>query len=262
MVLLQPDSPESYRSPKRKRDEREHAIDRHFVRQPLPHLHTTGQQWPLSRLDTLTSTAGDGSPRTNVAGRLQVLEIQDRFDLNNAIDKAGLEVDAPAQDTAWSHTGTGALSDEECQAPTRLEYNSQDVLQHPRHKISTSVESPASPSDEHPHTKRRSRSPPLNGQPQDSFWHESEITGHLMMDPNDDGYGINGIGFKPTPAAAWARSQRRKQQLANYKSREAREARERRSERRRLAPVEEHVDGKDEITTKKVARVRFQEALS
>jgi hypothetical protein len=53
------------------------------------------------------------------------------------------------------------------------------------------------------------------------------------MDPLDDGYGVNGVGFRPTAAVAYARTQRRKQQLADWKSREAREARQRRSERRK-----------------------------
>jgi hypothetical protein len=64
-------------------------------------------------------------------------------------------------------------------------------------------------------------------------WHDDEITGHDPNDPDDDGEGINGIGFKPTSAEAYARSQRRRQQMAEYKNREAREARKNRIERRR-----------------------------
>ncbi|TGO50740.1 hypothetical protein BCON_0177g00160 [Botryotinia convoluta] len=64
-------------------------------------------------------------------------------------------------------------------------------------------------------------------------WHNNEITGHKPDDPDDDGEGINGIGFRPTSALAYARTERRKQQMADYRSREAREARARRSERRR-----------------------------
>ncbi|KAF9884056.1 hypothetical protein FE257_002342 [Aspergillus nanangensis] len=63
-------------------------------------------------------------------------------------------------------------------------------------------------------------------------WHDSEITGHDPTDPSDDGTGINGIGFKPTAAMAWARSQKRQKQVAAWKTREARDARERRKERR------------------------------
>ncbi|KAL3482393.1 hypothetical protein BJX99DRAFT_252645 [Aspergillus californicus] len=63
-------------------------------------------------------------------------------------------------------------------------------------------------------------------------WNDSEITGHNPTDPDDDGYGLNGIGFKPTAAISWARSQKRQKQVAEWKYREAREARERRRERR------------------------------
>ncbi|KAL5000216.1 hypothetical protein BDV10DRAFT_162900 [Aspergillus recurvatus] len=78
------------------------------------------------------------------------------------------------------------------------------------------------------------RSPTLPGAEVEDLltWSDSEITGHNPTDPDDDGYGINGIGFKPTAAIAWARSQRRKKQVAEWKNREAREARERRRERR------------------------------
>lgn len=87
-------------------------------------------------------------------------------------------------------------------------------------------------------------------------WHESEITGYAPTDPTDDGYGLNGIGFKPTAAMAWVRSQKRKQQLAEYKSREAKEARQRRSERRRLGEGStESSSGKGKA---KAASVRFE----
>lgn len=80
---------------------------------------------------------------------------------------------------------------------------------------------------------RRKSPPPTSSAADDSLtWHDSEITGHDPNDPNDDGYGINGIGFKPTAAMAWNRSQKRQKQLAEWKSREAREARERRREKR------------------------------
>ncbi|KAI1398952.1 hypothetical protein F4819DRAFT_436960 [Hypoxylon fuscum] len=64
-------------------------------------------------------------------------------------------------------------------------------------------------------------------------WHEDEITVYDPQDKDDDGTGINGIGFKPTPAIAHARAQKRKQQLAEYKKREESEARAKRNERRR-----------------------------
>ena len=64
-------------------------------------------------------------------------------------------------------------------------------------------------------------------------WHDDEITIYDPDDSDDDGTGINGIGFKPTPAIAYERTVRRRQQLAEYRKREEREARAKRSQRRR-----------------------------
>jgi hypothetical protein len=83
-----------------------------------------------------------------------------------------------------------------------------------------------------PSQRKKSPSPPLST----LTWQDSEITGHLTgptTDPDDDGTGLNGIGFRPTPAIAQARAQRRRQQVLDWKAREAREARAKRSERRR-----------------------------
>lgn len=64
-------------------------------------------------------------------------------------------------------------------------------------------------------------------------WQDSEITGHeIHRSLGDDGEGINGIGFRPTPAIAQARRQKRKHQLSEWRAREAREARQRRFEKR------------------------------
>jgi hypothetical protein len=87
-------------------------------------------------------------------------------------------------------------------------------------------------SSSHPRPLNRSLSPP----PSALTWHDSEITGHLAdpsTDPDDDGTGLNGIGFRPTPAMAYARSQKRRQQLNEWKARETREARAKRHDRRR-----------------------------
>lgn len=65
-------------------------------------------------------------------------------------------------------------------------------------------------------------------------WHEDEITIYDPDDSDDDGTGINGIGFKPTPAIAHARWVKRRRQLAEYRKREERDARARRSAARRL----------------------------
>ena len=67
-------------------------------------------------------------------------------------------------------------------------------------------------------------------------WQDHEITGH-EIDPggDDDGEGINGIGFRPTTAIAAARQHRRRQQVNEWRAREAKEARQKRFERRRIA---------------------------
>ena len=85
------------------------------------------------------------------------------------------------------------------------------------------------------------KSPPLASSSDITFfdltWQDSEITGHLALDPDDDLTGMNGIGFKPTPQVAYARAQARRKQVTEWKNREAREARARRAEGRRRAMV-------------------------
>lgn len=63
-------------------------------------------------------------------------------------------------------------------------------------------------------------------------WQEDEITVYDPDDKDDDGTGINGVGFRPTPAIAHARSLKRKQQITEYRKREESEARARRTQRR------------------------------
>ncbi|PLB53091.1 hypothetical protein P170DRAFT_434810 [Aspergillus steynii IBT 23096] len=83
-----------------------------------------------------------------------------------------------------------------------------------------------------PRSQRRSPPPPHTPPENPLTWHDSEITGHDPTDPSDDGYGINGLGFKPTASMAWNRSQKRQKQITDWRSRESREARERRREKR------------------------------
>jgi hypothetical protein len=65
-------------------------------------------------------------------------------------------------------------------------------------------------------------------------WQDDEITGHLMLDSDDDGTGINGIGFRPTPSIARQRAAQRRRQVQEWKLRQNMEERERRAERRRM----------------------------
>lgn len=89
----------------------------------------------------------------------------------------------------------------------------------------------------------------------DTTWQDSEITGHeIHAALGDDGEGINGIGFRPTPAIAQARSQKRKHQLSEWRAREAKEARQRRYEKRQGCSVD--AAGGDEAQRRVV---RFEE---
>lgn len=95
--------------------------------------------------------------------------------------------------------------------------------------------------------------------PSSLHWDDSEITGHDPSDPEDDGEGINGIGFKPTAAMARDRSERRRRQLEQYKKREdaeARAARAKRGEARRRAMMGEEDKAKEDAEAR---RVRFAE---
>ncbi len=94
------------------------------------------------------------------------------------------------------------------------------------------------------------------------WWQPAEITGQDLDDPNDDGYGINGIGFVPTPAVTRARTEGRRRQIAAWKLREAREARQRRSDRRRHRNIEcggagNIIAGLPDDETKQGRKVRF-----
>ncbi|KAF2501385.1 hypothetical protein BU16DRAFT_569470 [Lophium mytilinum] len=106
--------------------------------------------------------------------------------------------------------------------------------------------------------RKKSPSPPV---PLDSFWQDNEITGHLIgpaQDPDDDGTGINGVGFRPTPAMAYARAQKRRQQVQAWRAREAKEARAKRSERRTRGVGSGNVSGPEDAGSEGSRRiVRF-----
>lgn len=86
-------------------------------------------------------------------------------------------------------------------------------------------------------------------------WQDEEITGYKMNDPEDDGEGVNGIGFRPTPKEALIRARKREKQLAAYKDQEAKYARNMRRERRNLDSIKRNNE-KGQQTMK---RVRFKE---
>lgn len=102
---------------------------------------------------------------------------------------------------------------------------------------------------------------PMSPEEESLHWSDSEITGHDPSDSEDDGEGINGIGFRPTPAIARSRAERRRRQLAEYKSREDKEAREARAKRIAARRRGEDASGSNERegSEEERRRVRFAE---
>lgn len=94
------------------------------------------------------------------------------------------------------------------------------------------------------------------------FWSLSEITGHDPDDPDDDGTGINGVGFKPTAAMAAVRSSKRKQQVESWRKREAEDARRRRAEIRSGALLSSGIrraESRERANTNPIEKVQKQE---
>lgn len=84
-------------------------------------------------------------------------------------------------------------------------------------------------------------------------WQDDEITVYDPDDEDDDGEGMDGVGFQPPPGAARATARKKLGQLAGYRRMVEQEAREKR--RRRRGKRDE--DGEGEV--KRAPRVRFVE---
>ena len=247
-----PDSPNTpCFSPKRKRD----AYDSSMIDAPSPsRVKTTNL--PIRSL-TEDEILSGGSPRTTVAGHLRDLDLESQNDIPK-LDchiqdgtqprdlKAGFGSGAlnshlfPSTKPYSSPVTPPSSSDGPISGPSQTGNNdlittnlSLEIPETPRLRP---VSSPTPP----PSVKkaRLPKSPPPTPSSPALWWSDTEITGHDPKDPSDDGYGINGIGFLPTPAIANARAERRKKQVAEWKIREAREARQKRSDRRRRRDAE------------------------
>lgn len=258
-----------YRSPKRKRSSDPNQYSP-IVSPTLPRITTNLQEFPFAEATAVSDPvdrAGDGSPRTCVAVQLHGLDLeQDAMGDVRYTSKrlAPMSAGSGGPLVGYQYPTLHAHSvNLEPPAPSltqaSMEPSTSKVSRYGNATFTFEAGELPSPNIQQSLSGRKS--PPLHGNPEDNplTWHASEITGHDPTDSNDDGYGVNGIGYKPTAAQAWARSQKRKQQLAEYKSREAREARQRRSERRRMesrdaSPDEEPGEGK-----KKAVKVRFEE---
>ncbi|KAL6249521.1 hypothetical protein RBB50_003374 [Rhinocladiella similis] len=225
-------------SPKRKRGQ-EHPLEPRVPLSQQSFAHGFDEQ------DT-------GSPRTKVARKFDDLDIDN--DLLTLQHDHTSSSPRPRQAAQLSENPASSTDDRSMDLPSNNKIPAQ-----PTATASLAVKGQAqSTSAASLATTSRSGSPPLARELSDQFWHDSEITGHDPDDPDDDLYGINGVGFRPTPAIAWSRSRRRKQQLEEYKNREAREARQQRSERRkRFISDSEDVPPLDDSPRKSV-RVHFE----
>ncbi|KAL6721058.1 hypothetical protein ACLMJK_000158 [Lecanora helva] len=237
------DPSNTYLSPKRKRDDE----DPYLSEAPSPlRLRTTNL--PIRELIEEEIT-NKGSPRTTVAGHLQGLDLEAKNDIPQLDFNHSIKPQTCKSELIASTFSPNILLPNQTEkepftpppsshgpSPTTFTANSGNNLPNlpleipetPRLRPVTSPSPPPSVTRSKP-----PKSPPTVFPAQALWWSDTEITGHDPKDPTDDGYGINGIGFLPTPAIANARVERRKKQVAEWKAREAREARQKRSDRRR-----------------------------
>ncbi|KAI4239033.1 MAG: hypothetical protein L6R40_005619 [Gallowayella cf. fulva] len=238
-LLSSPTPNPIYASPKRKRD----ADDPMDLSFPLSPTRLRTSDLPTCPAIPDDNLNGDRSPRSIVAGHFQNLNLTGYpFDFTRAMKKPR----SPSTIADFQHSTLSTTQDPGYPSPSQP--STPDTLAMTEPALGPTI-APAKTPLEIPETPRlkpttmlspipspipRSNSPPaLN-----LWWADTEITGHDPKDPSDDGYGINGVGFLPTPAMASARAERRKRQVAEWKSREAREARQRRSEARRRRDLE------------------------
>ncbi|KAI9822487.1 MAG: hypothetical protein M1827_000206 [Pycnora praestabilis] len=246
----------NYTSPKRKRDASEMIAASPEVSHSDSRLNTDMSSFSIPALPD-SHASGEGSPRTVVASQLEDLKLKvgdvgdigfGTFNVGNTHTKRfRLDDTWGAHEANVEHNGK--IRDTESQKPgvdsstailqglgPSFDLGRSQVAFQPKFGNTTQL-SIGSMQPSRPKARRKSPPPPaftVTHPELDSLtWHENEITGHDPNDPEDTGEGLNGIGFKPTPAMAYNRSQHRKQQIMEWKNREARDARQKRSERRR-----------------------------
>ncbi|KAI9724974.1 MAG: hypothetical protein M1812_000250 [Candelaria pacifica] len=249
-----------YTSPKRKRDELEpsYSSPRNASRSSTPNVDTS-THYQLSNLLT-----NEGSPRAAVSNQFEGLKLE-----GGSISRINFggegDTDIASKRLKSNHGESQGFMDIQVVSGSTIDgyVSSMEIPETPdrggesavsqkihneissRHNETSSRQNLDTTDDALPTaaapTEARTRetaTPPLNPRelspdPDSLTWREEEITGHKPDDPDDDGYGLNCVGFKPTPAIAYARTQHRKQQILDWKTREGREARQKRSERRR-----------------------------
>ncbi|KAL8874455.1 MAG: hypothetical protein Q9174_000200 [Haloplaca sp. 1 TL-2023] len=229
-------------SPKRKRGS-SNALDIDSAPPPT-RIRTTQSAVPSTPTIPDDDASGNRSPRAAVARHFQGLSLTGcAFEFGKVMQKpsCSTSVIPDSQASSLDSRQTSVQSLESQPVSPGMFGDSKPVLGPFSASTKTPLEIPETPRLK-PTTLpspvispiQRSKSPPVLN----LWWADAEITGHNPTDPADDGYGINGVGFIPTPAMASARAERRKRQVAEWKNREAREARQRRSEARRRRDVE------------------------
>ncbi|KAJ5551148.1 hypothetical protein N7461_005846 [Penicillium sp. DV-2018c] len=268
--MIPTDLPSSF-SPKRKREPSESDCYSPSESPTSTISVASFQDIPLRDEDGQESS----SPRAAVAGRFGELAIRGDLFSDSAVSSGDSQrgsVTLSAQEICDSDIHRPENMSEALPATSSESSDRQAVGCEPPATKGPSVSFPTSPAKRKTATfsrkqsnspspsKRKQRlSPPLAHTPSEEdplVWHDSEITGHNPTDPADDGYGINGVGFKPTAAIAWERSQKRQKQVAEWKNREAREAREKRRERRREGAEVDKLRGIHQGAVQK--RVKFE----
>lgn len=286
-------------SPKRKRDEKPHSPQHRVTSR---RLDTLPEKQMLSSGDDIDAEVQ--TPRSRVAHSLGELEIEgtggvSRLDLLGTFGTSKLDNSETRKQVKSAQNGlkeipeTPQACSKTVSGPTgAINFDRNGPLNNQHKKViftganstntpttlSTTLPSrpshkqPASPPSPDPPSGRFSPapSPPItpensvSQEPASLHWEESEITGHNPSDPEDDGEGINGVGFKPTAAIARARSERRRKQLADYKSREDKDARDARAKmaalRRRKGSEGAAAKTEENQVSEKERRVRFSEA--
>ncbi|OAX85140.1 hypothetical protein ACJ72_00475 [Emergomyces africanus] len=235
--------------PKRKRDDVDY--ERRTVSTSPASSHTSVGAKDGRLADEYSPVFGENSPQISVAGELGELDLHGTSSHTLESTSHDVSDDKRTTDKIDEEPSSirGAMNVDESRiiAPTASQGKAKvpdgDLLATSSAPVLQQNAQPNSPPQKS-RTGPRRKSPPLSSDMDENplTWRDSEITGYTPTDPNDDGYGINGIGFKPTAAIAWDRSQRRKKQVAEWKSREAKEARERRKSRRDGIFVDEHAD--------------------
>ncbi|KFY44219.1 hypothetical protein V495_03579 [Pseudogymnoascus sp. VKM F-4514 (FW-929)] len=286
-------------SPKRKRDEKPHSPQSRVTSR---RLDTLPEKQMLSAGDDIDSEVQ--TPRSKVAHSFGGLEIEgtggvSRLDLlgtygtpkpnNDDPKKQAKSVqngvkEIPETPQASSNIFSGPAGAIKFDGKGPLDIQENRVIFHGTSStytpttLSTTLPSrpsqkqPVSPPSPDPRPRQFSPAPSPPVTPESSLsqesaslhWEESEITGHDPSDPEDDGEGINGVGFKPTAAIARARAERRRKQLADYKSREDKDARDARARRiamrRRKGSDSAAPKAEENQVSEKERRVRFSEA--